>query len=139
MRVKDAMHQGVYWVRPDTALTEIAQLMSAHNIGAIPIGENDRLIGMVTERDIVCRGLANGLELRNATARDVMTKGIFYTTETAEVAEAAAIMEKHKVRRLPVIDNRKRMTGMLSIGDVSHAGDQRLCGEILDAVAARAA
>jgi CBS domain-containing protein len=139
MRVKDAMHQGVYWVEPDTALTEIAQLMATHNIGAIPIGENDRLVGMVTERDIVCRGLAKGLELSNATARDVMTKGIFYTTETAEVAEAAAIMEKHKVRRLPVIDNRKRMTGMLSIGDVSHAGDRRLCGEILDAVAARAA
>ena len=139
MRVKDAMHQGVHWVESTTSLTEIAQLMKQHNIGAIPIGESDRLVGMVTERDIVCRGLAKGLDLADAKARDVMTKGIFYTTETAEVAEAAALMEKHKVRRLPVIDNRKRMTGMLSVGDVSHSGDAQLCGEILNAVAARAA
>lgn len=139
MRVKDAMHQGVHWVEPNTSLTEIAQLMKKHNIGAIPIGDNDRLVGMVTERDIVCRGLAKGLDLADATARDVMTKGIFYTTETAEVAEAAALMEKHKVRRLPVLNYSKRMTGMLSVGDVSHSVEQRLCGQILDAVAARAA
>ena len=59
MRVKDVMHKGVDWVSPDTPITEIAKLMQGHDIGCIPIGENDRLIGMVTDRDIVCKGLAS--------------------------------------------------------------------------------
>src|SRR2546423_2497944 len=60
MKVKDAMHKGVEWVGPDTHIIEIAKLMRTHDVGAIPIGENDRLIGMVTDRDIVCKGLAEG-------------------------------------------------------------------------------
>ena len=74
MKVKDAMHRGVEWLGPDTPVTEIAKLMCDNDIGAIPIGENDRLIGMVTDRDIVCKGLAReGFDARRATARDVMT------------------------------------------------------------------
>ena len=77
MKVKDAMHKGVDWVSPDTPVTELAKLMREHDIGAIPIGENDRLIGMVTDRDIVCKGLAqDSFDARRATARDVMTPGI---------------------------------------------------------------
>lgn len=139
MKVKDAMHEGVRWVEPQTSLAEVAKLMKRHNVGSIPVGENDRLIGMVTDRDIVCRGLADGLDLSRSTARDVMTKGIHFTFESASVAEAAEIMEKNRVRRLPVLDDKKRMTGILSIGDLSHAGERELCGEILDKVAARAA
>ena len=60
MKVKDAMHKGVEWVSPDTPVTELAKLMREHDIGAIPIGENDQLIGMVTDRDIVCKGLGAG-------------------------------------------------------------------------------
>ena len=70
MRVKEAMHKGVEWVGPDTPITELAKLMCTNNIGAIPIGENDRLIGMVTDRDIVCKGLAqDGFDVHRATAR----------------------------------------------------------------------
>src|ERR1043166_2185864 len=77
MKVKEAMHKGVDWVGPDTPITELAKLMRDHDIGALPIGENDKLIGMVTDRDIICKGLANGkLDCRRATARDVMTSGI---------------------------------------------------------------
>ena len=77
MKVKDVMHKGVDWVSPDTPVTELAKLMREHDIGAIPIGENDRLIGMVTDRDIVCKGLAqDSFDVGRATARDVMTPGI---------------------------------------------------------------
>jgi CBS domain-containing protein len=77
MKVKDVMHKGIDWVSPDTPVTEIAKLMREHDIGAIPIGENDRLIGMVTDRDIVCKGLAeDSFDASRATARDVMTPGI---------------------------------------------------------------
>jgi CBS domain-containing protein len=77
MKVKDVMHKGVDWVSPNTPVTELAKLMREHDIGCIPIGEDDRLIGMVTDRDIVCKGLAsNNFDARRAMARDVMTEGI---------------------------------------------------------------
>ncbi|KAB2912421.1 MAG: CBS domain-containing protein [Hyphomicrobiaceae bacterium] len=139
MKVKQAMHSGAQWVEPGTPLTELARLMREHNIGAIPIGENDRLVGMVTDRDIVCRGLAAGLDLSSATARDVMSKGIYYCRDTQDVADAARTMEQKKVRRLPVIDQDKRLIGILSVGDISRTGERALCGEIVQAVAARAA
>jgi CBS domain-containing protein len=135
MKVKQAMNAGAQWVDPGTPLTELARLMRDHNIGAIPIGENDRLVGMVTDRDLVCRGLASGLDLTKATARDVMSKGIFYCKDTQEVADAARTMEQNKVRRLPVIDDSKRLVGILSVGDISRTGEHALCGEIVQAAA----
>ena len=139
MKVQQAMHAGAQWVAPDTPLATLARLMREYNIGAIPIGENDRLVGMVTDRDIVCRGLAADLDLNRATARDVMSKGIFYCRDTQEVADAARTMEDKKVRRLPVINQDKRLVGILSLGDISRSSERALCGEIVQAVAARAA
>src|SRR5688500_12315763 len=101
MKVKDVMHKGVKWVSPDTLVTEVAKLMREHDIGAIPIGENDRLIGMVTDRDIVCKGLTQeGFDAGRATARDVMTPGIHCCREQDELAKAVKHMEMLQVRRL---------------------------------------
>jgi CBS domain-containing protein len=120
MKVSKAMHKGVTWVEPDTPVDTLAIMMREHDIGAIPVGENDRLIGMVTDRDIVCRCLAAGLDPRAATARDVMTKGIRFCLDKHNLNDAARLMEIKKVRRLPVINGKKRMVGMLSLGDVYH-------------------
>jgi CBS-domain-containing membrane protein len=91
MKVKEAMHKGVDWVGPDTPVTDLAKLMCKHDIGAIPIGENDQLIGMVTDRDIVCKGLAeDSFDARRATARDVMTPGIHCCREDDDLAKAGA-------------------------------------------------
>ena len=99
MKVKEAMHKGVEWVGPETPLIEIAKLMRQHDIGAIPIGENDKLIGMVTDRDIVCNGLAkDSFDPQRATARDVMSAGIHCCSEDADLAKAVQHMEKLKVR-----------------------------------------
>jgi CBS domain-containing protein len=77
MKVKDAMHKGVDWVGPDTPVNELAKLMRDHDVGAIPIGDNDHLVGMVTDRDIVCKGLAqDDFDPLSATARNVMTAEI---------------------------------------------------------------
>jgi CBS domain-containing protein len=130
MKVKDAMHKGVEWVGPDTPVIELAKLMRGHDIGAIPIGENDQLIGMVTDRDIVCKGLANdGFDLRRATARDVMSEGIHCCAEDDDLAKAVRHMEELKVRRLPVINKSKRMTGILSLGDISQSASGGLVSE----------
>ena len=134
MKVREAMHQGAQWVSPDTSIRELARLMREHDIGSVPIGENDRLVGMVTDRDIVCRGVAAGKNLDNLKARDVMSEGIFYCREDADLQEAVRIMEEKQIRRLPVIDQNKRMVGILALGDISNAGPRNLSGEVLQAV-----
>jgi CBS domain-containing protein len=137
MKVKDAMHKGVDWVSPDTPISEIAKLMCEHDIGAIPIGENDRLIGMVTDRDIVCKGLAEeSFDLRQAAARDVMTPGIHCCREDDDLAKAVRHMEELKVRRLPVVNKNKRMVGILSLGDISSSVPSDLLSECVKSVSA---
>jgi CBS domain-containing protein len=135
MKVKDVMHKGVDWVSPDTPVTELAKLMRAHDIGCIPIGEDDRLIGMVTDRDIVCKGLAsNGFDARRAMASDVMTEGIHCCREDDDLAKAIHHMETLQVRRLPVINKSKRMVGMISLGDLSHSAPGNLLSECVKSV-----
>lgn len=137
MKVKDAMHKGVEWVGPDTPLAELAKLMRQYDIGAIPIGENDRLVGMVTDRDIVCKGLAqDGFDIRTATARDVMTQGIHCCREDDDLAKAVRHMEQLQVRRLPVINKGKRMVGILSLGDISRSAPGELLSECVKSVSA---
>ena len=135
MKVKQAMHGGVEWVEAETPLREVAKRMKDYDIGAIPVGENDRLVGMVTDRDIVCRALANGREPSNLTARDVMSKGITYCRDSEDIEDAVRIMEKQEIRRLPVLNKDKRMVGMLSLGDLSHATSHEIVGEVMEAVA----
>lgn len=136
MRVKDVMHKGVTWVAPDTPIGDVAKKMRDEDIGAIPVGENDRLIGMVTDRDIACRGLANGRNASKVTARDVMSKPIFYCRTEDDLDAAVQVMERKSVRRLPVINEKKRMVGILSLGDVSGKAPRELSGEVLKAVSA---
>jgi CBS domain-containing protein len=136
MKVREMMHKGVEWVSPDTTVAALAKRMQQFDIGAIPIGENDRLIGMVTDRDIAIRGVADGKDPSKLTARDVMTNGIIYCQDDEDVDDAARIMESKQVRRLPVIDADKRMVGMISLGDVSHAGSEKITAEVTRAVSA---
>jgi CBS domain-containing protein len=137
MKVKDAMHKGVDWVGPDTPVAELAKLMRDHDVGAIPIGENDRLVGMVTDRDIVCKGLArDDFDALDVTARDVMTAEIHCCREDDDLAKAVRHMEELKVRRLPVINKNKRMVGILSLGDVSHSASTDLLPGIIKSVSA---
>ncbi len=136
MKVKDAMHKGVEWVEPSTPISKIAAMMEKHDVGAIPVGENDRLIGMVTDRDIACRGVATSKDPSKLTARDVMTKGVVYCRDGEDLADAVRVMEQKQIRRLPVLNDDKRMVGMLSLGDISHAGSRSLTGEVMAAVTA---
>jgi CBS domain-containing protein len=137
MKVKDVMHKGVDWVSPETPVTEIAKLMQAHDIGCIPIGENDRLIGMVTDRDIICKGLAKkDFNAARTMARDVMTEGIHCCRDDDDLAKAVHHMEALKIRRLPVINKSKRMVGMISLGDVGQFAAADLVSECVKSVSA---
>lgn len=136
MKVRDVMHKGVEWVDPSTTVVELARRMRDMDIGAIPIGENDKLVGMVTDRDVVVRALADGKDVMKKTARDVMSKGIVFCRDGEDVEDAVRIMEQKKIRRLPVLDENKRMIGMLSLGDISHAASHEIAGEAVAAVSA---
>lgn len=137
VKVKDVMHKGVNWVRPNTPIKEIARTMKKDDIGAVPVGENDQLIGMVTDRDIVCKGLAHdGFDANRATAQDVMTSGIHCCRENDDIENAVKHMEQLQIRRLPVINEQKRMVGMLSLGDIGQAASERVLSECVRSVAA---
>jgi CBS domain-containing protein len=135
MKVKDAMHEGVTWVGPETSVQELARAMRDEGIGSIPVGENDRLIGMVTDRDIAIKAFADGKDPASLTARDVMHGPILYCRTEEDIDDAARLMEQHQVRRLPVIDENKRMVGMLSLGDIASASSPALTGEVTQSVA----
>jgi CBS domain-containing protein len=136
MRVEDMMHKNVTWVSPATSVSDIAKKMRDEDIGAVPVGENDKLIGMVTDRDIACRGMANGHDVKKLTARDVMSKPILYCHTMDQVKTAAEIMESKNVRRLPVINEKKRLVGIVSLGDLASKAPHTLSGQVLSAVSA---
>lgn len=136
MKVKEVMHKGAKWVSPETPVSEVARMMKEFDIGAIPVGKEDRLVGMVTDRDITCRGFTDAANPSALTAEKVMTKGIVYCKADEDIEDAIRLMESKKIRRLPVIDDKKRMVGILSIGDVSHAVVRNLSGEVISAVSA---
>jgi CBS domain-containing protein len=136
MKVKDAMHKGAEWVAPTATMIDLCKKMRDLDIGALPVGENDKLIGMVTDRDIVCRGLANGKDASKLTARDVMTPSIVWCHADEDLDDAVRIMENKKIRRLPVIDKDKRLVGILSLGDISHSDKSKHSGAVLKAVTA---
>src|SRR5258706_4897745 len=136
MKVKSVMQSGATWVDPSPPVSELAKMMRDQDIGSIPLGESDTLVGMVTDRDIVCRGLANGGDCETLTARDVMSKPIVYCRADEDVEDALQIMEKNKVRRLPVINENKRLVGMLALGDLCGRLPRDMTGEMVCSVAA---
>jgi CBS domain-containing protein len=136
MKVRSSMHKGVEWVSPDTPVKVLANIMREQDIGAIPIGENDRLVGMITDRDVTVRAVANGTDVSALTAKDIMTKGMVWCRDGDDVSHAANIMQSKQIRRLPVIDKNKRMVGILSLGDLSHAATERTAAAVTRAVSA---
>ena len=136
MKVKDIMHRGVKCVDPETPVGQIARKMRDEDIGAVPVCEDDRLVGMVTDRDIVTRGLAADKNCAELIARDVMTKPIVYARADEDVEDALHIMEKNQIRRLPVINENKRLVGMLSLGDISQKAGRDLAGDVMRSVSA---
>lgn len=107
------------------------------DVGCVPIGENDHLIGMVTDRDIVCNGIANGaFDASKTSAREVMSKGIHCCREDDDLEKAIGHMERLKIRRLPVINKSKRMVGILSLGDVGHSATRDALADCVKSVSA---
>src|SRR5437773_12232064 len=140
MKVKDVMTRGAECTRPDATLREAADRMKALDVGTLPVCDNDRLVGMLTDRDITVRATAERLPPALGQVRDVMTPDILYCFEDQDVGEAARLMELNQVRRLVVLNRDKRLVGIVSLGDLAvKAGDGGLSGEALEQVSEPAA
>lgn len=120
MKIRELMSHDVELVNPNSTIRDAALKMRAENIGALPVGENDRLIGMITDRDIVTRCTADDHMPGECRVRDAMSKKICYCFEDDALDAAAHIMAEHQVRRLPVLNSNRRLVGMISLGDLSH-------------------
>jgi CBS domain-containing protein len=136
MKVKDMMHKGVECVSPDTAIDAVAKKMRELDVGAIPVASDGKLVGMVTDRDITIRCVADNETMSKIKAKDVMTSGVVYCRDNEDVEDAVRIMEGKQIRRLPVLDESMRIVGMVSLGDVSHALPRDITGEVAQAVSA---
>jgi len=136
MQVGDVMTRGVECIRPSDSIATAAERMRDLDVGALPVcGENDRLAGMVTDRDITIRGTASCCGPAETTVEEVMTPNIVFCFEDQDIEEATRLMEEHQIRRLPVLNRDKRLVGILSLGDVAiETHDEHLAGSALEAI-----
>jgi CBS domain-containing protein len=131
MKVHEIMTARPRCIAPDNTLVEAAGLMRELDVGALPICDNDRLAGMVTDRDIVLRGTADGRDPNSAEVREVMSEGIIYVYADQPVEAAARLMEEKQIRRLPVLNREKRLIGIVSLGDVATSSNPAFSGTAL--------
>lgn len=115
-------------VGPENTLVEAAGLMRQFDIGAVPVCEADRLTGMLTDRDIAVRAVADGRDPNSTTVRDVMSPGVIFVLAEQEVEEAVRVMEQRQVRRLPVLNRAKELVGIVSLGDIAVASNPAFSG-----------
>ena len=135
MKLRDLMTRGVEVVDPHDGLPEAAMKMRSLDVGSVPVCDGDRLVGMLTDRDITVRAVAEGRDLSTTLVDDVMTREVVYATEDQEVDEAARLMADRQVRRLPVIDRHDRLVGIVSLGDLAvDSGEDQAAGEALERI-----
>jgi CBS domain-containing protein len=128
MKVGDIMTRDVHIASPSQKLREVASEMAKHDIGVLPVGDKDRLVGMITDRDITVRGISHGLG-PDAPVRDVMSAEVRYCFEDDDVDDIAQNMADEQIRRLPVLNRKKRLVGIISLGDLAVSEDGR-AGEV---------
>ena len=115
-KLKDVMSRNVKVIGPDATIAEAAMKMLEGDFGMMPVGENDCMIGAISDRDIAIRGVAEGKD-PNTKVRDVMSEGITWAYDDDSVEKAARIMSEYQIRRLPVVNHDKRLVGIVALGD----------------------
>lgn len=132
--IQALMSKDVRVIGADQTIQEAAVLMREGNYGMMPVGENDRMIGAISDRDIVLRAIAQGKDA-STKVRDVMSPGIFWTYAEDSIETAAKLMSKHQIRRLPIVDANKRLVGIVSLGDLTvERSDIDVAGEALSEI-----
>lgn len=133
MKVSEIMTRDVCMASPGQKLRDVAAEMEKRDIGVLPVGDNDRLVGMITDRDIAVRGISRGLG-PDARVRDVMSDEVRYCFDDDEIDDLAQSMAHEQIRRLPVLNHQKRLVGIVSLGDLATSRDGRATGVALSGI-----
>jgi len=140
MELRDLMTRDVEVVSGGASIKEAAAKMRSLNIGLVPVCDGDRLQGLLSDRDITIRATADGRDPTKTKVAEVMSTDIAYCLEDQEVEDAVSLMEARQIRRLPILDQEKRLVGIVSLGDIAvHSGDRDLAGETLQEISEPAA
>jgi len=136
MKVKQIMSQNVACVEPTLPISKAAEKMLELDVGFLPICENDGLLGTVTDRDITIRAIPQGLDPRLTPVRDIMTQSVFFCYEDDDVDYVGRYMQEKEVRRMLILNRRKKLVGVVSLGDIAKtSGEEELAGETLGEIA----
>lgn len=135
MQVKDIMTPNAECISPDASLADAARKMRDLDVGPLPVCGQDRLVGMITDRDIAVRAIAEGRDPKTTHVSDVMTEKIVYCFEDQDVGDASHLMQENQIRRLVVLSREKRLVGIVSLGDLAtESGDRQRVGKVLQDV-----
>ncbi|HVJ48721.1 CBS domain-containing protein [Desulfitobacterium sp.] len=118
MKVRDLMSQNVKWVKPNQSLEEVAQILASSDIGSVPVCQGQQVIGMITDRDILIRAIAQGKDPKTTKANEVMTQEVRSVSPDTDIHQASDLMAENQIRRLPVVEN-NQLVGYLAIGDIA--------------------
>jgi len=133
MKISDVMTRDVQTIRPDQSAQDAARFMLQGDAGSIPVTDGDRLIGMITDRDIAVRGVAKGFG-PETQVRELMTNDVICAREGDDIEDVASRMSEAQVRRLPVIDDNEKLCGIVSLGDLSREADSDCASQALEGV-----
>jgi CBS domain-containing protein len=135
MKIRDVITPSPRCIGPDASLVEAAAEMKALDVGILPVCENNRLIGTVTDRDIVIRAVAEGYDPNIIAVRQVMSGVVIYCFDDQDIWNAAQMMESHQIRRLPVLNRDERLVGIISLGDLAvRTGAENMAARILERI-----
>lgn len=134
MKLKEIMTRDVEVIHPDDSLQTAAQKMRDRDIGFLPVCDGDRLVGVVSDRDIIVRVIAEGMDPKAMIGRDLVTAPVIYCFEDQDVDEAARIMQENQIRRLVILNRDKRLVGVVSLGDLARNRPADRSGEVLQSV-----
>ena len=134
MKVREMMSSGIDFTHADATIKETAEKMKELDVGAMPVAIGDETVGMITDRDIVVRIVAHGLDPEKSHVSDAITEGVEYCNEEDDIQDVARLMEKQQIRRVVVKDNQGKVSGIVSLGDLARAANHGLSGETLEEV-----
>jgi len=138
VKIKDIMTPGVECVSPDDTLQDAAAKMKSLDVGPLPVCERNRVVGILTDRDITVRAVSQGKDPNSCTVRDAMSEHIIYCFDDQDTQEAASLMGQKQIRRLAVLNHDKRLVGVVSLGDIAHrAHDESSAERALEGVSKR--
>jgi CBS domain-containing protein len=134
MKLNEIMTKLVETVAPDIPIQEAANRMRSLDVGVLPVFKGDRLVGMLTDRDLTVRAIAEGKDPKTTAVQEAMTADVAYCFEDQDVKEAGRIMKENQIRLLPVLNRDKLLVGIVSLGDLATRADEKRAGETLEKV-----